>query len=134
MTAVANRGLRCARSLRLPIALAGDDLATALQSGFTTIYADPLPQLPMTFGLFYSFALSDDADPFMCELPVGLMPNQTLSTSTATDIAQACSTWQQTMNPSTQGAVCAVSLLQYSSLDPGRRVLLSMDRLTWAPT
>jgi hypothetical protein len=62
------------------------------------------------------------------------MPDQTLDDQTAARVAAALEAWQGRMKPNPEGGTWIVSLAQYSSYDSGKRVLVSIERLTYPTT
>ena len=88
--------------------------------------------LKLTLGLYYGYELTPGIDGLVSELAVGLMPDQTLTGDTAGIVAAALDAWQASVKPAASGGLWIVTLMLYSSLDPGKRVLLSIDRLSYS--
>ncbi|MCE8005941.1 hypothetical protein [Aestuariivita sp.] len=116
-----------------PIDITGATFETALQSAFDTLFppATRPSDLKLTFGLFYGYTLVPGPDPLVSELAVGLVPDTTLDVGTAGTIAAALQRWETSVKPNTEGGRWIVSVILYSAYDPGKRVLLSLDRLSY---
>ncbi|MBF0305456.1 MAG: hypothetical protein HQL41_07395, partial [Alphaproteobacteria bacterium] len=119
-----------------PFALSGASLADALQTALDQLFppALRLPGLTLTVGASYVHPLVDGPDPLYSELPAGLFPNLALDGDTGRTIADALTTWLDRVQPDTRGAVWAISLMLDSTVDPGGRVLLTVDRLLYPLT
>lgn len=117
-----------------PLPMTGATVQAALQSAFDALFppANRRSDLKLTFGLFYGYTLVPGPDPLISELAAGLIPDTTLNSQTASIIAGALDTWQGRVKPNPNGGLWVVSLMLYSSFDPGKRVLLSLDRLSYA--
>ena len=116
-----------------PLAITGDTVEAALQSAFDTLFpaATRPDDLKLTFGLFYGYTLVAGDDPLVSELAVGLLPDTTLDSTTAGTISDALTAWQTSVKPATAGGRWVISAMLYSSYDPGKRVLLSLERLSY---
>ncbi|MCK1387637.1 LysM peptidoglycan-binding domain-containing protein [Bradyrhizobium sp. 21] len=116
-----------------PLAMHGANFQAALQAAFDELYppATRPANLTLAIGLYYGYRLTTAIDGPVSELPVGLMPDQTLSATTAAAVASVLDIWRGKVKPETTGGSWVVSLLQYSSFDPGKRILLSIERLTY---
>ncbi|HYD36569.1 MAG TPA: hypothetical protein VEA60_03085, partial [Allosphingosinicella sp.] len=117
-----------------PLEMSGATIEAALQSAFDTLFppATRRPDLKLTLGLYYGYELTPGVDGLVSELAVGLVPDQTLTAATAGMVAAALGQWQQSVKPNSTGGLWIVSLMLYSSLDPGKRVLLALDRLSYS--
>jgi hypothetical protein len=114
----------------------GTDVAAALAASFTALFGDPLPDLPLTVGLLYGYAIvlpsQADVEGLITYLPVSLYPNQQLGANTATAIASALATWQSRNNPDNTRGEWVFSLTFYSQLDTNtKQPLLQLDRLVY---
>lgn len=117
-------------------AMTGATLEAALQAAFDTLFppAERPAELRLTFGLFYGYTLVPGPQPLVSEIAVGLIPDQALDDTTAAMVAGALESWQQQVKPNTDDGSWVISLMLYSYFDPGKRVLLSLDRLTYPLT
>jgi hypothetical protein len=117
-----------------PMPIIGATVEAALQTAFNALFpsATRRPDLKLTLGLFYGYTVVSGPDPLVSELPVGLIPDHTLDDATAGLVAGALQAWQDNVQPNRTGGLWVISLMLYSSIDPGKRVLLSIDRLTYA--
>lgn len=117
-----------------PLEMAGATVEAALKSTFDTLFppAARRADLRLTLGLYYGYELTPGIDGLVSELAVGLVPDQVLTGETAGTVAAALERWQRSVKPNTAGGLWIVSLILYSSLDPGRRVLLALDRLSYS--
>ncbi|HKP51304.1 MAG TPA: hypothetical protein VJ183_01485 [Chloroflexia bacterium] len=114
----------------------GTDVASALRASFTNLFGDPLPNLPLTAGLFYGYALvlpsQASEEGLVTYLPVSLYPNQQLDANIATALANALATWQTRNNPANTRGEWVFSLTFYSQLDANtKQPLLQLDRLVY---
>ncbi|MEI2384418.1 hypothetical protein [Breoghania sp. JC706] len=116
-----------------PLPITGASVEAALQSAFDTLFpaATRPDDLKLTFGLFYGYTLVAGDDPLVSELAVGLLPDTTLDSTTAGTISDALTAWQTSVKPATAGGRWVISAMLYSSYDPGKRVLLSLERLSY---
>jgi hypothetical protein len=119
-----------------PLPITGATVEAALQASFQALFprAARRADLKLTMGLFYGYTVVPGPDPLVSELPVGLIPDHTLDDATAGLVAGALQDWQDKVQPNPAGGLWVISLMLYSSVDPGKRVLLSIDRLTYAPS
>jgi hypothetical protein len=118
-----------------PLSMNGASMEIALQAAFDALFPPVRRRsdLKLTLGLFYGYTLVEAGlGSLVSELAVGLIPDQTLNAGTATLVADALKDWQDQVNPNPTGGLWVLSLMLYSSLDPGKRVLLSIDRLTYS--
>jgi LysM repeat protein len=117
-----------------PMPIIGATVEAALQTAFNALFpsAARRPDLKLTLGLFYGYTVVSGPDPLVSELPVGLIPDHTLDDATAGLVAGALQAWRDNVQPNRKGGLWVISLMLYSSIDPGKRVLLSIDRLTYA--
>jgi hypothetical protein len=113
--------------------MTGASLEAALQAAFDALFPPTVRRddLKLTMGLYYGYTLVPGPDPLVSELAAGLVPDQTLDDDTAALVAGALETWRGSVKPNPAGGLWTVSLMLYSSFDPGKRVLLSLDRLTY---
>ena len=116
-----------------PLMMTGATVQAALQAAFDALFppAGRRDDLRLTIGLCYGFALTDGPDPLISELPVGLIPDHPLTGQTAGQVAGVLRDWQDAVKPNPRGGMWLVSLALNSSLDPGKRVLVSLDRLVY---
>jgi hypothetical protein len=120
------------RSETLPIT--GATIEAALQAAFDSLFppAARRDDFRLTFGLHYGYALAPGPDPLTSEIAVALIADHLLTGRTAAMVAEALQRWQDEVAPTTAGGFWLVSLKLHSGFDPGRPVLLSLDRLTYA--
>jgi hypothetical protein len=113
--------------------MTGATLTAALQAAFDALFppANRRTDLKLTLGLFYGYTLVPGDDPLVSELAVGLVPDVLLDGSTAATVAGAFTTWQGRVKPTETGGLWIMSLTLYSSLDPGKRALLALERTTY---
>jgi hypothetical protein len=117
-----------------PLPMTGASMEAALQAAFDSLFppASRRDDLKLTLGLYYGYTLVPGPDPLVSELAVGLIPDHLLTDQTAALVADALQAWEDAVKPNPAGGLWVVSLMLYSSFDPGKRVLLSLDRLTYA--
>jgi LysM repeat protein len=116
-----------------PLPMTGATVEAALQAAFHALFppAARRADLKLTLGLFYGYTVVSGSDPLISELPVGLIPDHTLDDATAALVSGALQAWQDNVKPNPTGGLWVLSLMLYSSVDPGKRVLLSLDRLNY---
>jgi hypothetical protein len=117
-----------------PLEMTGTTIEAALQAAFDALFPPSTRRddLKLTLGLYYGYELTPGIDGLVSELAVGLVPDQTLTEDTAAMVAAALDAWQAAVKPNANGGLWIVALMLYSSLDPGKRVLLSIDRLSYS--
>ena len=121
-----------------PIDLVGANVTAALQAAFDALFGDATG-VPLTIGIFYGYEVVPPAQPggpgLTTYLPVGLYPNQSLSSSTAGNIANALVVRWSANTPSSTNGEWAVSLTLYSQVETSRqRLLLTLGRLVYKLT
>jgi LysM repeat protein len=116
-----------------PLLMTGATIRDALAAAVDALFppAGRRDDLRVSMGLFYGFALTDGPDPLISELPVGLLPDHPLTSETITKVAAALQDWRDAVRPVSAGGMWLLSLTLYSSIDPGKRVLVSLDRLVY---
>jgi hypothetical protein len=114
--------------------MSGLTIEEALQAAFDTLFPPETRRddLKLTLGLYYGYELTPGIDGLVSELAVGLAPDQTLTEDTAAMVAAALDAWQTAVKPNANGGLWIIALMLYSSLDPGKRVLLSINRLSYS--
>ncbi|MFA6125610.1 hypothetical protein [Sphingomonas sp.] len=117
-----------------PLEMSGPTIEEALQAAFDTLFPPKTRRddLKLTLGLYYGYELTPGIDGLVSELAVGLVPDQTLTEDTAAMVAAALDAWQTAVKPNANGGLWIIALMLYSSLDPGKRVLLSINRLSYS--
>lgn len=121
---------------RVDITALGSDLASALQSAFSTLFGDALNGQPVTIELSYGFELvpprQNAGQGLVTYLPIALYPNQTLSDDTGTILSNAVDSWKALNKPSEQGGEWVFSMKLYSKLaNSHSQVLMTVDHLIY---
>ncbi len=120
---------------RVDITNLGATLTAALNTCFTDLFGstDYKGQI-VTMELSYGFELvtPSQTDPgLVTYLPIGLYPNQTLSSTTASELASAIEDWQKNNNPVKTGGEWVFSLKLYSKLTDQTQTLLNIAYLVY---
>jgi LysM repeat protein len=119
---------------RVDITNLGTDLTTALNTCFTNLFDTHYIGQIITMELSYGFELvtPSQTDPgLVTYLPIGLYPNQTLSATTASELATAIDEWQTDNQPVETGGEWVFSLKLYSQLTNQTQTLLNIAHLVY---
>lgn len=112
----------------------GSDLTTALNSCFSNLFGINMNDQLVTMELSYGFELvapSESDAGLVTYLPIGLYPNQKLSSSTAATINTIVTDWQRINQPVTQGGEWVFSLKLYSQQTDHAQTLLNVEHLVY---
>ncbi|HEX8246988.1 MAG TPA: hypothetical protein VF599_02295, partial [Pyrinomonadaceae bacterium] len=112
----------------------GADLTIALNTCFTDLFGAGYIGQKITMELSYGFELvpPSETDPgLVTYLPIGLYPNQTLSATTASQLAAAIQEWKKENNPVETGGEWVFSLKLYSQLTNQTQTLLNIAHLVY---
>jgi LysM repeat protein len=119
---------------RVDITKLGADLTTALNNVFAGLFGANYIGQRITMELSYGFELvpPSETDPgLITYLPIGLYPNQTLSATTASELAAAIQEWQRDNDPEETGGEWVFSLKLYSQLTDQTQMLLNIAHLIY---
>jgi hypothetical protein len=110
-------------------------LEVAIDNAITTLFpaTNRLPNLKLTFGLFYAYELianpTDLSKNLTCKLPVALYPDKAMSPSIGEDIALILEQWKKKNAPSMKKGEWVFSLILYSEMETMKHPLLSLDQV-----
>jgi len=107
----------------------GTDLTSALNKVFTDLFGNDMDKQIITMEAGYGFELGDTG--LVTYLPIGLYPDQTLSTTTAATVNTALQTWKANNDPEDKGGEWIFSLKQYSQLTAEPQTLLNIGTLVY---
>ena len=116
---------------RIDINSLGATLTEALNATFDALFGSSTNGQIITMELSYGFELvapnSTNSQGLVTYLPIGLYPNQTISSTTASDLNAAIESWKAVNKPSEQGGEWVFSLKMYSQMTDNTQTLLSID-------
>lgn len=110
----------------------GTDLTTALNTCFTDLFGSNYRGQTVTMELSYGYELvppDENSEGLVTYLPIGLYPNQTLSSSTAQQLNTAVTAWKLANQPVENGGEWVFSLKLYSQMTQNSQTLLNIEHL-----